>query len=364
MKKTWAVIGGGNGGQVLAGHLALLGEKVRIFDVIKATADLLDKKGGILLEHALEGFGKIEFATSDMKRATDGADYIIIVLPSQYHASIAEKLIPHLRDGQIVLLHPEASCGAIAFRRQMREMECPANVVIAAASTLLYSCRMKEPGEAYVFGLKKEVLMSALPASDNRKLEEAIVPVLPWFKTVSNVIVTSLSNPNAVMHPAPMLLNVSRIEAEPFIPFEYYHEGITPAIGDFLERMHQERVATARAFGVELYESMRDLYTSMYDCGEKDTPLYRLCRQNEAYEGIMGSKTLRTRYILEDIPYSLVATQALARLAGIPTPCIDTIVALGSNMLPGELDAGRTAKALGIDTMTKNEFLDYVNGTS
>ena len=30
MSKTWAIVGGGNGGQAIAGHLAILGEKVAI----------------------------------------------------------------------------------------------------------------------------------------------------------------------------------------------------------------------------------------------------------------------------------------------------------------------------------------------
>lgn len=363
MKKTWAVIGAGNGGQTLAGHLSLLGQKVRIFDVLPATAQTLDEKGGILLEHALQGFGEIEFATSDIRRAVDGADILAVVLPSQYHESIADSLIPYLRDGQTVFLHPEASCGAIAFRRQMRDKGCTADIVVAAASTLLYSCRMKTPGEVCVYGMKKEVLAAALPASDNNRFKESVVSVLPWFKIVQNVLVTSLVNSNAVMHPTMTLLNVSRIDANPSIPFEFYSDGITPAMSDFLERMHEERVETAKALGVEIYGSMREIYTSMYDCGEKEAPLYRLCKENEAYRGIMAPQTLRTRYILEDIPYSLVATQALAKLAGTPTPCIDTIVALGQQMLPGELDVGRTAEALGIEKMTKNEFLNYINGT-
>ena len=45
MKKTWAIIGGGNGGQAIAGHLASMGEAVRLFDVVQATVDALNEKG-------------------------------------------------------------------------------------------------------------------------------------------------------------------------------------------------------------------------------------------------------------------------------------------------------------------------------
>ena len=66
--------------------------------------------------------------------------------------------------------------------------------------------------------------------------------------------------------------------------------------------------------------------------------------------------------ILEDIPYSLVPAQALARIVGVPTPYIDVVIALAHNMLPGEIDEGRTAEALGIAGMTKDEVLALVNG--
>ena len=89
MAKTWAIIGGGNGGQAIAGHLAILGEKVRIFDVVPATVDAINAKGGIQLHHAVEGFGKLEFATTDMAKVMEGADNVMMVLPSLYHEDMA-----------------------------------------------------------------------------------------------------------------------------------------------------------------------------------------------------------------------------------------------------------------------------------
>ena len=361
MTRTWAIIGGGNGGQTIAGHLSLRGESVRIYDVVEKTVSELNEKGGIRLHHAVEGFGKIEFASTDMKKVMDGADNVMVVLPAIYHESISKQIIPHLKDGMVILLHPEASCGAIAFRKQMKDMNCTADVVVGAASTLLYSTRIQANGDVYVFGLKSEVPMAALPASDNQKLADAIQPALPWFQIVTDVLLTSLSNLNAMMHPAPMLLNTSRIEADPFVPFQYYHEGITPSIGAYVEAMDQERIAVAKAFGLTM-RTIREDYVALYECGTPDTPLYQLCKNNEGYEGIMTSNTLRTRYVLEDVPYSLVAIQTLAQVAGVPTPCIDAIVTLGRTIIGDQMDEGRTAEALGIAGMSLEKLMQYIKG--
>ena len=361
MSRTWAIIGGGNGGQAIAGHLAILGEKVRIFDVVPATIEAINKKGGIELHHAVEGFGKLEFATTSMEEALNGADNVMMVLPSLYHENMAKQMVPFLKDGMTVFLHPESSCGAISFRKVMDDMGCTADIVLGAAGTLLYSVRVREPGDVYVFGLKSEVPMAALPASDNDKLAEAIREALPWFVLVDNTLKTSLGNINAMMHPAPMLLNTSRIEADPFVPFQYYWEGMTPTIGMYVEAMDQERIAVAKELGIEL-RTIREDYVAMYECGDKDTPLYQLCKNNPGYEGIMTSDTLATRYVLEDIPFSLEPIQALAQVAGVPTPKIDAIVTIGRTVLGDKMQVGRNAKTMGIDKLTKEELISYING--
>ena len=361
MTKTWAIIGGGNGGQAIAGHLSLRGENVRLFDVVPATVDAINAKGGIQLHHAVEGFGKLEFATTSMEKVMDGADNVMIVLPSLYHRDIAKQMVPYIKDGMTVFLHPESSCGAISFRKVMDEMNCTADIVLGAAGTLLYSVRIQEPGEVYVFGQKSEVPMAALPASDNDKLAAAIRPALPWFVLVENTLKTSLGNINAMMHPAPMLLNTSRIEADPFIPFQYYWEGMTPSIGMYVEAMDQERIAVAKALGLEL-RSIREDYVAMYEWGDKDTPLYQLCKNNPGYEGIMTSDTLATRYVLEDIPFSLEPIQAIAQVAGVPTPKIDAIVTIARTILGDKMQVGRNAKTMGIDHLTKEQLLCYING--
>ena len=51
--RTWAIIGGGNGGQTMAGHLGMMGQKVRLFDVMQKTVDELNALGEIRLEHAI-----------------------------------------------------------------------------------------------------------------------------------------------------------------------------------------------------------------------------------------------------------------------------------------------------------------------
>ena len=136
---------------------------------------------------------------------------------------------------------------------------------------------------------------------------------------------------------------------------------MTPSVGKYVEAMDAERIAVAHALGLEL-RSIREDYVAMYRCGDQDTPLYQLCKNNPSYNGIMCANTLATRYVLEDIPFSLEPIQAIAQVAGVPTPKIDAIVTLGRTILGDRMMTGRNAETMGIADLTKDALLRYING--
>ncbi len=359
--KTWAIIGGGNGGQTTAGHLGILGEKVRLYKRSQEGVNAINEKKEIRLHHAINGIGKIEFATTSIAEAVHGADIIMLTLPSNTHEQIAKEMIPHLQDGQVILIHPEESGGALQFRHIMNQMDCTKDVVIGATSSLLYATRLIKDGECYVNGFKRSVPMAALPAKDNHRLKDAICDTLPFFFLYNNVLEITIDNLNALMHSGPILLNISRIEARPFIPYQYYIEGVTPSVAKFIEAMDIERIAVAKALGIN-QRCLRDEYVEMYHNGNKNMSLYEAISTNPGYIGLMMKDTIYTRYVIEDIPYSLVPLCALGELTGVPTPCMSAVCTIGRAILGDELDEGRTLRNLGIEGMTVEQILKYVNG--
>ena len=154
--KPIAIVGGGNGGQAFAGWLSLQGFKTRLFDVVPATCDTLNEKGGVdvMGNASFTGFGKIEFASTDMEKVIDGCELIMVILPSIYHKSIAQKMAPYLKDGQIVLLNPNASLGAVEFRKTLDDCGCKADITLAGSCTLLFACRLSSNGNVFVNGQK------------------------------------------------------------------------------------------------------------------------------------------------------------------------------------------------------------------
>lgn len=80
--------------------------------------------------------------------------------------------------------------------------------------------------------------------------------------------------------------------------------------------------------------------------------LYEMIKHADVYNGIKSRSTLNSRFLTEDIPYSLRAIQTLAQIANISTPAIDTVVNLAHILSGDNLDESRTLSQLGFNKDT------------
>lgn len=355
-KPVWAVIGGGNGGQALAGHLALMGFSVRLYDIVPDTIEAINAQKGIAVDGAVHGFGRLEAATLDMREALSGADIVMVVAPAIAHRQIARDCARFLADGQIVFVHPGATGGALEFQKTFADQGISARVTIAESNSLLYACRSARPGQVDIFGIKRELMVSALPATETEPVLASLKNAFPQLLPGRNVLETSLSNPNAMMHPAPTLLNTSLIESGR--DWLYYHEGITPSIGDFVEALDRERVAVARAFDLDI-PPIRSWYKRAYDVN--GATLSEAVKNNPAYAGVKGQKQLQTRYLLEDIPMGLVPMAALGQLAGVDVRRIQLVIDLAECLTCCDLTTNaRNLERLGLSGLSVPAILQRI----
>jgi len=356
-KLTWAVIGGGNGGQTAAGHLGMLDYPVRLFDIFEESVEAINRQGGIKVSGVIEGFGKVDFATTDMDRVMSGADIVMVVAPAVAHREVATAMVPYVRKGQIIFVHPGATLGAIEFNQVFTNHGIErGSVTLCEAQSLLYATRLLENGSVSIKGIKRSLSVGVLPASRTAEVIAALRSAFPEINAARSVLETSLTNLNAVMHPAPSLLNASLIESK--WDWKYYVDGITPTIGALVERLDAERVAIGRAVGLDLPSAL-DMYRDMY--GVAAPTLSETVRLNKAYWEIAGQKRIDTRYILEDIPTGLVPIIAIGDKFGVSCDIMKTICKLGNYLLDRDLvTTGRTLENLGLAGLTQEEFLGFV----
>ncbi len=355
-KPVWCIIGGGNGGQAVSGHLAIMGFEVRIYDIFPETVDVIQKQGGIFVEGSVNGFGKVDFATTDLGKAVKGADIVMIVAPAVAHKKIASDCSKYLESGQTVVIHPGATCGTMEFVHTLKEQKCSADITVAETNSLLYACRLEKPGTVNIFGIKNTLLAAALPSTKNKEVVDLLNCAFPQITSAENVLQTSLDNLNAVMHPAPTILNTSMIESK--FDWLYYYDGITPSIGAFVEALDRERIEIGKAYGLDLVPIL-EWYKIMYDA-EADT-LSEAVKKNKAYAGVKGQKSVNTRYLEEDIPMGLVPLVSLGRLAGIPAKRAETVIKMGEFLLNKNfMDTGRNLSNLGLSDYTMDDIKKYL----
>ncbi|HAI22175.1 MAG TPA: NADP transhydrogenase subunit alpha [Clostridiales bacterium UBA8153] len=352
----FAVLGAGNGGQALAGYLAWRGFPVRLYNRSAARLEAIRERGGVKLEGRFEGFGRFEAVTSDLGEALRGARVALVVIPASGHRALARAMAPHLAPGQVVVLNPGRTGGALEFYQVFREQEVHPGVTVAEAQTFIFASRVVGPGRVRVFEIKHRVPVAAIPAGRTRTVVRLMRRGLSEFVPAAHVLETSLANIGAIFHPAPTLMNAARIETG--AGFDHYHEGISPAVARVLEAMDAERLAVARALGTRVV-SAREWLQAAY--GVVGSDLYTAIASCSAYSGISAPDEVNNRYLSEDVPASLVPIAALGQLVGVATPAINAIVELAS--LATGVDffaAGRTLERMGVAGMTVDGLWQYV----
>jgi opine dehydrogenase len=358
----FAVLGAGDGGKAVAAHLALNGFTVSLYnrrdgrhylDLTKIKA-----QGGIELEGAVEGFGMLNVVSPDMGKVIKNVDVIMVVTWAQNHPDVARACAPHLQDGQVVLLNPGRTGGALDFKRTLDKIGCKTKIKIAEAQTLIFAARSTSLTSSRILGIKKRVPVAALPSSDIDYVIEHVRQAYDQFVPARNVLETGLNNVGTVIHPSITILNSGRIESTEG-EFEFYFEGATPSVCKVMEALDAERLEVAHAFGVEAM-STKDWLNFAYNV--QGRTLYEALHNNEVYRGIRATSTLEHRYIFEDVPTGLVPIASMGEMLGVRCPSLKMLVSLASTMLGIDFwSQGRTVQRLGLKGMTAEEIIEFVS---
>ncbi len=336
----------------MAGYLGLAGFRVNLYNRSAERIDPVRARSGVQLEGSLQGFGPIEVATTDAEEALTDCDVVMVVVPATAHRDVAEVCAPHLTDGQIVVLNPGRTFGAIEFRRALEARDCPADVIVAEAQCLLVRSRVVGPGQVKVFAVKNAVPLATLRVHLIPRVMEILQPAFPQFVPGDNVLNTGLNAIGPALHPAQAILNAARIEdgAE----FEWYGEGISPSLCHVLESIDRERVAISETLGIRGITALQWLYIAHNVSGSS---LYDVMRANPSYRGIRAPRRLTHRYVAEDIPTCLVPIASIGRALGRPAPTIESIVSLAAAMTGTDFRAtGRTVEGLGLQGMSVRDL--------
>jgi opine dehydrogenase len=347
---TCAVIGAGLGGVAVCANLGLADYRMRLHDLNEARLTELRARGGIDVDGLVAGFSPLDRVTTDLAEAVDGADVIIVCTGSHYHADVARGLAPLLRDGQTILLIQGGTGGALVVRRELEAAGSTAAVDVAEMDNYPYSLGWPAPSRMRMTIKKRFLQIAALPARRTGAVMARLGPAFPEAVAAPHVLYTGLDNMNATLHVVNMVGNIGRLEATGNA-YRFYAEGYTPSIVRLLEALDGERLAVAKAYGVEV-PGIHEWLTRTYGFDEPSLreTFHRLTHDGRGpYQWTPTPKSMEHKYVVEDVPCGLVPMAALGGAAGVPTPVIGGLVAIASALTGRDFTAaGRTLDALGL----------------
>lgn len=327
-----AVLGAGNGGCAAAADLTLRGFEVRLTTRNPATLAPLLERGGIeLVGEAGKGFAKLARITPDLREAVEGADVLLVTVPTTAHGHYARVLAKLLQPHQIVMLNPGHTCGGLHVAAELRRHGVTWTVRLCEAFTLTYCCRMAGPAKVNVTKVATSLFFAAFPGRQRDELLAACRPLYPNLEPADNVLQAGFLNINAVEHPPQALLNVGWLEHTRG-DYLFYYEGTTPAVGRAIDALDAERVAVAKGLGLRTTDFYQAFWRAGYttEAASRTRSAYRCLQESAPNRWIKGPKSLDHRYIHEDVGHGLVPMAEFGRMVRVPTPLMDAFIQMAS----------------------------------
>ncbi len=358
-----AVLGAGNGGCAAAADLSRRGFTVGLYSRRKETLQPILDAGGIrLVENHSEEFVSIGAVTRNIEEALKDAQIVLITVPAVAHSYYIEMCAPHLREGQIIVLNPGSTGGALHLLHGLRQLGGGYVPPIGETNTLTYVCRLVGESAVQVTLHQKNLLFSTIPATDTERCADIFRIIYPQIIPVENVLVTSLSNFNAIMHPAGTIMNIGWVEFAKG-DFAYYYEGNTPAVCRIIEAVDRERLNIFKTFGYSTLPFLDFFYRAglTTEKGYKSGSVYTALQESEPNRFIKAPQSLDHRYVHEDIGYGLLPMMEIAGLLNLKTPVMQALVTLASQAVGIDfLNEGLNLEKMGIAGFSKDRLLTYV----
>lgn len=345
-----AILGAGNGGIAAAADLGLRGFACALTNRSPDRLEPLRQRGGVETTGVTgDAFVPVARLTPDLAEAVAGAEIVMLTVPASGQAFYARALAPLLRAEQIVVLNASNTGGALHVARLLTEGGAPP-VPIVELNSLTYICRMASPTRINISGRARTTRAGVLPAARREEVLARFRRLYPQAQPVDSVLVTSLTNLNAVLHPPGMLLNAGWIEHTAG-DFFYYYEGTTPAVARVIDAVDRDRLRVAEAYGVVVSTFLDYFHEAGYTSHRAWAirSVFEAMKDSVPNRYIKAPPNLEGRYITEDVAFGLVPLRAFAAAAGVATPTIDALIHLASAATGVDFaQTGLTAERLGL----------------
>lgn len=363
------IVGAGNGGVTAAYHFSREGHEVCIYDQPEYSTqiDAINKNRGIKslkcidsTNLILHGFEHVELATTSIEEALDFSDLLLMIVPSFAQEVLFDIMLPHLNNNHVLFSMPGNYASLVLKKRKDDAGYEDLDLTFVDAMTIPWACRLFNPGEIGIMGIKEFISAGVFPQSRTNEVIDRINEFFPIpVKALRNVLEAGLENINFGGHPLVTTLNMGLLENFKG-RFNYYSDCVSPATDRASGKMESERLKIGKELGLDLkpeLEMMNSLYNS------NAVSIYEFNKTSVTHGKIHSApQSSENRYITEDVPNLLVPCFEFSRLLKIHVPIIESCINITSAYNDTDyFDQGRTLEKMGLGSMSKEQILEYVN---
>jgi len=326
-----AVIGCGNSGCAHAAKLVENGHEVNLiktsFSIHDKSFDAISKTKEIVCIDSTKGdqksIAKLSKVTRNIEEGLSDVDAVMILTQSLQHRDLAPRIVPFLKNNQIVFLIP-GNMGSIVFDNCVEKDK---HVVFVEGESTPYDARLIEPGVVNILFKNARNAVSFLYKDDERYLENVNELFGSHRFLRSSVVESTMHNPNLVVHTIGSIMSASRIELAKG-EFWMYRESFSDSIWNIIHQLDNEKNSIIKAFG-----GKESSYLDQCKWRNKEDLSIDSLEAFKSYAdkgGPKGPDSLDTRYIYEDVPMELGMLELLGKHVGVATPVTSSLITIAS----------------------------------
>lgn len=355
------VCGMGNAGMAIAADIGMMGFKVNAYEVSEFSSNLtpIIENDGINLSGnpVAQKVGKVKLnkVTDNPAEAIEGSKLIMISVPAQAHENVLKKLLPHLKEGQIILFNT-GYWSSIRFNHLLEEKGLLNKVTLVESSIMPYLSGIIGPASVKIFNYKRMLKVSAWPASKNEEVFNLLKTIYPQFELAENILETNFYPGNMSVH-AQIVLPKAEFFFDRAREFRFYNE-VSESASKLVEAFDVERKSVADSFECETMNYL-EWAKLIYELkGDSFHEAYASTEMGKRWGNIKGIY----RVLEEDLCYSMIPLEQFANEFDIEVPLTTAMIEMLTVLAGVDYRSkALTLSDLGLGNMDKSEILEYIN---
>jgi hypothetical protein len=300
---------------------------------------------GLMAARTRDGtlYGKPHEISAQAEEVIPGAELILLALPAFAHRQVLADILPYIKAGVAIGALParggfDWECNQVLDRKGH-------GVTIFGLQTLPWACRIEHFGRGVtILGSKRQVDVAVWPPWSAGQIAHTLSDLLQLkVNPVSTFLSLTLANPGQIIHPGIMYGLFHHWDGSPYAQAPLFYHSVDTTTAEVLTQLSDEIQDICRALRQEipeldlsavipLDEWLRRAYGD--DLGDAST-IQSCFRSNRAYADLRApmrpvagglEPDFQARYLVEDVPFGLLATRGIAEIANVETPIIDQVI--------------------------------------